>query len=221
MKAHHPGQRRSLFGRFVQWFDGRFEALLRGYAFAVGRTALARPTLTLFGILLACGLSYALFPLLSVSYFPRTDAGQFVISIKTPAGTNLEVTERETERIENIIRSEIPPADLNLLVSNLGNVPDFAAIYSPNAGQNTGFIQVSLKEGHQVSSFEYMRRVRARLSRELPHIATYFQSGGLVDSIVNLGLPAPIDVQVSGSNLRLDYSIANRLARQIRSAPRF
>ncbi len=219
LKAHHHGQRRSLFGRFVQWFDGRFEALLRGYAIAVSRTALARPALTLFGILLACGLSYALFPLLSVSYFPRTDAGQFVISIKTPAGTNLDVTERETERIENIIRSEVPPAELNLLVSNLGNVPDFAAIYSPNAGQNTGFVQVSLKEGHKTSSFEYMRRVRARLSRELPHIATYFQSGGLVDSIVNLGLPAPIDVQVSGSNLRLDYSIARGLANKIRLIP--
>jgi len=219
LKAHTHGHRRSFFGRFVQWFDGRFEALLRGYAFAVGRTALTRPALTLFGILAACGLSYAIFPLLSVSYFPRTDAGQFVISIKTPAGSNLDLTERETERIENIIRSEIPPSDLNLLVSNLGNVPDFAAIYSPNAAQNTGFLQVSLKEGHQTSSFEYMRRVRARLSRELPHIATYFQSGGLVDSIVNLGLPAPIDVQVSGPNLRLDHTIASRLARQIRLIP--
>jgi Cu/Ag efflux pump CusA len=64
-----------------------------------------------------------------------------------------------------------------------------------------------------------MRRVRARLRRELPHIAIYFQAGGLVDSIVNMGLPAPIDEQISGSNRRLDFAIANRLAGQIRQLP--
>jgi multidrug efflux pump subunit AcrB len=217
--AHGHGGRRGWAGRFLDWFDGRFAALLGAYGAAVAATALRRPARWLVVLLVGCAAAGALAPRLGVSFFPRTDPGQFVISLKTPAGSNLAATERETERIENIIRGEVAPEELDILVSNLGNVPDFAAMYSPNAGQNTGFVQVSLRPGHRTSSFEYMRRVRARLRRELPHIAIYFQAGGLVDSIVNMGLPAPIDVQISGSNLRLDFAIANRLAGQIRQLP--
>ena len=37
---------------------------------------------------------------------------------------------------------------------------------------------------------------------DFPEISSYFQTGGLVDAVVNLGLPAPIDIQVSGKNLQ-------------------
>ncbi len=36
------------------------------------------------------------------------------------------------------------------------------------------------------------------MARELPELSAYFQSGGLVDAVLNMGLPAPIDVQVAG-----------------------
>ena len=89
-----------------------------------------------------------------------------------------------------------------MIVSNIGITPDFSAIYTSNSGQHTAFVQVSLKEGHKLSSFDYMDRVRAKLSDDLPELSTYFQTGGLVDAVVNLGLPAPIDIQVSGNNMR-------------------
>jgi HAE1 family hydrophobic/amphiphilic exporter-1 len=50
-----------------------------------------------------------------------------------------------------------------------------------------------------------MNRVRLALRNEVPELSGYFQSGGLVDSVLNLGLPAPIDVQVSGMNLENTY----------------
>ncbi|HEY8461950.1 MAG TPA: efflux RND transporter permease subunit, partial [Blastocatellia bacterium] len=81
---------------------------------------------------------------------------------------------------------------------------------------HTAFVQVNLKEGSKTGSYEYMSRVRRRLNSELPHLAVYFQSGGMVDAVVNLGLPAPINVQVSGSNLQNDYEAATRIAAEIR-----
>src|SRR5271157_1507927 len=75
----------SLTDRFNIWFNTGFEAFLKLYDKLVG-LALRRPALTLvsFGSLFA--LSLALFPLLGLSFFPRTDAGQFVINLKAPAG---------------------------------------------------------------------------------------------------------------------------------------
>jgi multidrug efflux pump subunit AcrB len=51
----------------------------------------------------------------------------------------------------------------------------------------------------------------------LPELDTYFQAGGLVDAVVNLGLPAPIDVQVRGNDLDGAYKVATNIANQIRS----
>jgi multidrug efflux pump subunit AcrB len=61
-----------------------------------------------------------------------------------------------------------------------------------------------------------MRRVRQRVAQDLPQLTTYFQSGGLVDAVLNLGLPAPIDVQVSGSNMKETYAAAAEMAAKIR-----
>jgi hydrophobic/amphiphilic exporter-1 (mainly G- bacteria), HAE1 family len=80
-------------------------------------------------------------------------------------------------------------------------------------------VQVSLKPGHHISSFDYMRRIRQRIRKSLPQLSVYFQSGGLVDAIINLGFPAPIDIQVSGSNLEQAHQTAMEIARQARALP--
>ncbi|HVW87801.1 MAG TPA: efflux RND transporter permease subunit, partial [Bryobacteraceae bacterium] len=158
-------------------------------------------------------------PLLGRSFFPRTDAGQFVINIKAPSGTRLNVTESEIAKVEALIRREVPASDLGMIVSNIGATPDFSAIYTTNSAMHTAFVQVSLKEDHKLGSYEYMSRLKARIARELPELSAYFQSGGLVDAVLNLGLPAPIDVQVAGSNMQKGYDTALQLASRIKRVP--
>ena len=68
-----------------------------------------------------------------------------------------------------------------------------------------------------MSSFAYMQKVRKKLSADLPEVQTYFQSGGLVDSIVNQGLPAPFDIQVSSNNMEGGYAVAQQLAQKMRA----
>ena len=80
-------------------------------------------------------------------------------------------------------------------------------------------MQVGLKDDHKVGSYEYMARVKQRIAEELPELSTYFQSGGMVDAVLNLGLPAPIDVQVAGSNLARSHDTALKLATEIQRIP--
>jgi multidrug efflux pump subunit AcrB len=84
---------------------------------------------------------------------------------------------------------------------------------------DTAFVQTSLKEKHSVGSYEYMNRVQERLSREMPELSTYFQAGGLVDGVINQGLPAPIDVQVSSMDMDGAYALAKTLSEKIKSMP--
>ena len=196
-------------------FNVYFEKMLGKYDRTLS-TALLKPAATLIGLTGVSLLCFALYPFLGVSFFPRTDPGQFVINLKAPSGTRVELTEDYVKQVEDIIHQVVPPKELQIIVSNIGITTDFSAIYTPNSAPHTAFVQVSLKEGHKVGSYEYMRRVREQLSRRLPQISTYFQSGGLVDAVINLGLPAPIDVQVSGNDLDQVYATAAKISSPVR-----
>ena len=203
------------FGQIAKGFNRQFEKMLGKYDRTLA-TALLKPAATLTGLVGVSLLAFSLYPLLGVSFFPRTDAGQFVINMKAPSGTRVELTEEYVKKLEAIIREVVPKDELQIIVSNIGITTDFSAIYTPNSAPHTAFVQVSLREGHKVGSYEYMRRVRQQIEQRLPQLSTYFQSGGLVDAVLNLGLPAPIDVQVSGNSMRSTFAVAAKIAQQAR-----
>ncbi len=210
--------KKSALARFHFWFNQRFDRMLGYYDRTVQR-ALDQPKAVVVGFLALFLLSFALYPLVGVSFFPRTDAGQFVINVKAPTGTRLELTENYVKQVEDIIHQVVPADELNSVVSNVGLMPDLSALFTPNSGMHTAFVQVGLKEDHKVSSFDYMNRVRRRIASDLPEVRTYFQSGGLVDAVLNQGKPAPIDVQVSGMDLKEADKIAQDLAGKFRTVP--
>jgi len=212
------GEKKSWGARFHAGFNAKFEVMLNFYEKWV-RKALERPGQVVVGFLIFFFLCFLLYPLIGVSFFPRTDAGQFVINVKAPTGTRIELTEDYVKRVEDIVRQVVPPKELETIVSNIGLTPDLSSLFTPNAGMHTAFIQVGLKEDHKASSFAYMDEVRMRAASQIPDLRTYFQSGGLVDAVLNQGAPAPIDVQVSGADLDADGRIAQDLARQFRAIP--
>jgi len=197
--------------RFRLGFNDRFERMLNSYDRWVAKV-LDRPREVVWGFLGIFVLCFLLYPLVGVAFFPRTDAGQFIINLKAPTGTRLELTEKDVKSVEDIVRRVIPTDELNTVVSNIGVMPDLSSLFTPNSGMHTAFIQVGLKEDHRVSSFVYMNRVRTQIDQQMPQLRTYFQSGGLVDAVLNQGMPAPIDVQVSGMDMHAADDVALSLA---------
>jgi multidrug efflux pump subunit AcrB len=208
-------RRLSVLERFNRAFSHRFEQLLHWYEARV-RVAVRRPVPIVVGIMAVFAFSLLLFPLLGVAFFPRTDAGQFVINMKSPSGSRIEVTSKDVADAEAIVREVVDPRDLELIVANIGVQPGFSSIYTSNAGPHTATVQVALKEEHRIGSYEYIARVRRAVAERLPHVSAFFTSGGMVDSILNQGLPAPIDVQLSGSNIEAVHKAAAALAADIR-----
>jgi multidrug efflux pump subunit AcrB len=215
-EVHGEGVKTTLFARIVQQFNYFFLKLLIYYDKAVMK-ALDRPKRTA-GIIMA-GIAVGvllLFPFVGTAYFPRTDPGQFVISVKAPAGTRLEVTDKYIASVEEDIRRTVSPSDLGMIVSNIGITPDLSAIYTSNSAMHTAFVQVSLKQDHKIGSYQYMERLRRTLGTDLPQLSTYFQAGGLVDAVVNQGLPAPFDIQISDNNMAEANGIAQDIARRLK-----
>ena len=209
-------KRPNLFRRVVIGFNNLFERLQEAYERAIA-VCLDRPVIVVTGFAIFVVLSFCLFPLLGVAFFPRTDPGQFVVDVKVPPGTRIEVTDQYVAKMEDEIRKAVSAEDLNMVVSNIGITPDLSAIYTSNSGMHTAFIQVSLKEEHKTSSFVYMQQLREKFATDFPEVNTYFQTGGLVDSVVNQGQPAPIDIRIGGNDLQQDFDFAQTLATKLRS----
>ncbi len=215
-EVHDGSETPSFFRRFETRFNESFHRMLDYYEVQVTRT-LKRPGLT--ALVIVGGVAVVLLgvsPFLGRSYFPRTDPGQFVINIKCPSGSRIELSNQYIAQVEDEIRRVVPPRDLDMIVSNIGITPDLSAIYTSNSAMDTAFVQVSLKEDHKIGSYEYMERVRRKLASDIPELTTYFQAGGLVDSVINQGLPAPIDIQVSGNNLDQSFAIARQIAAEVK-----
>jgi multidrug efflux pump subunit AcrB len=204
--------------RFNAWFNRHFVRMLDGYEKHLG-SALLRPLATVLAISGVFVLSLGLYPLIGKAYFPKTDPGQFVINLKAPSGTRIELTDKLVGQVEDIVRDVVPKEDLKIIVSNIGITPGFNSILNPNSAPHTALVLVGLNENHRVSSFDYMNRMRARLKRDMPQMSAYFQTGGLVDAIVNQGMPAPFDIQVSSMDMKGAHDVANDIAQQVRELP--
>jgi multidrug efflux pump subunit AcrB len=225
--AHAPGHvpvetsrggKLSLWARFNAGFNRGFNRCLDFYEYWV-RRAVARPGLTVLALTAVFLASLFIYPFIGVAFFPRTDAGQFTINVKAPTGTRIELTNDYVAKVEDLIRHIVRPGDFRMTVSNIGVVDDFSSLYTTNAGEYTATVQTQLTDDHKISSFTYMDRVSRALATQYPELRTFISSGSMQDAILNSGMPAPIDVQITGSDYQEDYRTAQQLAARIRRLP--
>ena len=213
-RAEEEGARSGVLGRFIRAYErfaARYEAFLTR---ALDRKALVIGVITALFI-----ASIGAYRLIGSEFFPRTDAGQFIINLRAPRGSRIEITEQLTGEVEKIIRDVIPARDLSMVVSNLGLAPGFSAIYSPNAASDSGFVMVSLNAGHRRSTWDYVGVVGRELHERLPQVRTFFQSGSIIDAVLNFGLAAPIDVQLSGPSYDDLHAGAEHVEAALRAMP--
>jgi multidrug efflux pump subunit AcrB len=213
-----PRKKLSWWGRFNAGFNRGFNRMLDFYEYWV-RRAVARPGLTVLTLTAVFVASLFIYPFIGVAFFPRTDAGQFTINVKAPTGTRIELTNDYVAKVEDLIRRIIHPKDFRMTVSNIGVVDDFSSLYTTNAGEYTATVQTQLTDDHKVSSYTYMDRVSRALATQYPELRTFISSGSMQDAILNSGMPAPIDVQITGNSYSEDYEVAQQLAAQIRQMP--
>jgi multidrug efflux pump subunit AcrB len=177
------------------------------------------PVLTAF-LVFAAG-SLGLIYLVGSDFFPTVDSGQIRLHARAPAGTRIEKTEMIFAEMENEIRSVIAPSELDTILDNIG-LPNggFNLGFgdSPAIGASDGDILISLKPEHTPSAV-YTEQLRKRLHEKFPDLVVFFEAANITNQILNFGLPAPIDVQVTGRDAGPNYKIAQDLAARIAKIP--
>ena len=201
-------------------FERGFARFREGYRRMLG-TVLAHRALFVILFLAFCAGTWLLIPQLGQDFFPSVDAGQFRLHVRAPSGTRIEETTRLVDRIEAVIREEIPAGELAGMLDNIG-IPSggIPLTYIDNGLTGTGDadILVSLNHGHRPTD-DYVRRLRARLNRDFPGTTFYFLPADIVNQTINFGLPAPFDIQIVGRDREKSRAIAASLVEKIRGFP--
>jgi multidrug efflux pump subunit AcrB len=216
-KHEGPPKPPGIFGQLHNQFEVRFERFQRAYGLLL-RHILIHPAklLTVAGCTVA--VSATLFLFVGNDYFPQVDAGQMQLHVRGKSGLRLEETERLFQSVEDVIRQVVPPRDLGLMLDNIGlssNNLNLAFSDGSAVGLNDGQIQISLKTGHAPTAI-YMRRLRTVLRERFPESTFYFQAADMITQILNFGLPAPIDVRVTGRAQENNLKVAQQLLEQIK-----
>src|SRR5882724_4529710 len=99
------------FGKIAGGFNTYFDMLVGKYDRSLS-TALLRPVATVAGLAGVSLLCLAMYPLMGVAFFPRTDPGQFVINFKASSGTRIELSEQYAKQVEDVVRKVVPENEL-------------------------------------------------------------------------------------------------------------
>jgi multidrug efflux pump subunit AcrB len=205
--------------RWHQRFDHQFDRMRHGYK-KVLEWCLINPTVCLIAFALFVVLSLPLIFFIGRDFFPYVDSGQMRLHVNPPVGMRIEDSEQYFAAVEKEIRALIPPEEIELILDNIG---------LPNSGINLAFgtsatisntdgeIQIALKPGTRRTE-QYQRLIRSDLQRKFPDGTFFFTPANITNQILDFGLPAPIDLQVTGRG-KGNYALATKLMKQIAAIP--
>ncbi len=217
--AHHGGVAVSdVFWRVNRWFEAHFDRLREWYSNVLSIALLHRRRVAT-GAAAAVVASLVMLPFVGQDFFPRVDGGQFRVHVRASSGTRLEQTEAIVARIEAAIHQDVPPTDLGLVLANVG-VPassiNLATGDNATIGPADAELLISLKDGRSRSTSEYIQVLRRDFRQKFPGVSFAFQPADIVNRILNLGLPAAIDVQVVPGKGVDGFKVAGMIADSMR-----
>tara|TARA_B100000408_G_scaffold94330_1_gene72601 strand:- start:196 stop:1986 length:1791 start_codon:yes stop_codon:yes gene_type:complete len=196
MKKHpqkHSATKKSRFDRFKE----------RYLKFILHNERLKTPIF--FGYsLVVITLSGILFVFIGTDILPPSGSKDLQLRIKAPIGSALDQTEEYVLAVENHIRKQITPEDLEV-------TSGFVGMHSPNtpinpiflftSGSQEAILQFSLAESFEGSVDELKDNLRSSLKNKFPELEFTFEPMELVEKIMGQGYNTPIAIEVLGRNL--------------------
>jgi len=218
---HRAEGPKTIFGHYQRAFERGFDKFRNSY-YQLLETTLGHRKLFAVCFLVFCVLSMGLVFFLGEDFFPSVDAGLMRLHIRARAGLRVEETARLTDEIEKYLRQQIPQDELVTILDNIGLPYSGLNLSYSNSGvigTSDAEILLGLNTEHHRPTGEYIRKLRAELPHRFPGVEFFFQPADIVTQILNFGLPAPIDIQVTGADMQGNYFIAQQIANRMRQIP--
>ncbi len=219
-KEHGTVAAQGIFARFHQGFERVFERVRERYH-SLLQGLIFRRRIFIPSFLGLCLAVFILVPFLGEDFFPQTDSGQFILHVRGPSGMRIEETARLFDLVESEIRKEIPAAQIENILDNIGlpySTMNTQHLTNGTLGAGDGDILVTLKQDHWPTA-NYVRALRRNLPRIFPTATFYTLPADITTQILNFGVPAPIDIQIEDDDANASKAQADKLLAQLRVVP--
>ncbi|GJE27507.1 efflux RND transporter permease subunit [Methylobacterium organophilum] len=206
-----------LAGAFRHGFEARFARFHRRYL-GLLHAVLTHWLATLATVIAILGGSGVLLGFTGQDYFPQVESSQMTLHLRTRPGMRIETAEQVFAGVEGVVREVIPEGEIAQILDNIGipsNNYNFAFSDGSFVSYNDGQMLIDLKEGHGSVAL-YQKRLRRVLRERFPDLTVYFQPSDIITQILNFGVIAQIDVQVSGRNTDQDLEVARRIEARLK-----
>ena len=162
----HEGEPAPRRGRLTELWAriNLFDPFVERYV-VVLRWCLAHKAIVIVTVTIVFVGSLFMAPLLATEFFPKVDAGSFILNVSASEGTRIEKTEAIVAQVEDVVRKAIPGDELDQIVSNVGLPQGWMVLYTPVNGPHQAFILVSLKRDHHARTDDIIAAVRRTLRR--------------------------------------------------------
>lgn len=172
-------------------------------------------------LVLALGGAYLCYVIIGKDLLPKTNTGQLQLRLREPDGTRLEVTEKVTQGVLDVIDSTvhshiaISSAFVGLVPSNFGS----SNLYVFNSGTHEAVIQVNLDEDYKVKIEELKEQLRKNILDRYPGLLISFEPIELTEKIMAQGANTPIEVRVAGKDMGEIKDYSARLLARLKEIP--
>jgi multidrug efflux pump subunit AcrB len=170
----------------------------------------------------AFGFIWLVGPRLGSEIFPRTDAGQFAMRFRAPAGTKVDKTEELAKAVLAIVDREAGKGNVTLSMGLVGvHAPNYPVnlIHLWNGGPEEGWLAFQLKEGSGVNVGDLQEKLRAALANELSSLRVSFEPADIASRVMSFGSNTPIEIAIGGSDLTVSRGHAGKILTEMRKIP--
>ncbi|MGP8283973.1 MAG: efflux RND transporter permease subunit [Desulfomonilaceae bacterium] len=217
LKAH-PESKIAAAGSAPKGF-ARFQA---HYAASMRQVLKSRGFVIVIYLILCGAIIWTIGAKLGTDIFPKVDAGQIQVRVRAPDGTDLDGTEALALKTLDIIKEDVGPENIDITLGFVGvHSPNYAVsmIYLFSRGVDEAVVQVQLKHGVPIKTEELQERLRTKLKAEMPDVNFSFEPSDIVNRVMSLGSPTPIEVAVYGPDLPKNFAYAQGVRARLEEIP--
>ena len=190
--------------------NGLFQRMKVGLATLLDKWMLRRKLIVLLYLVGSFSAAGFCFVIIGKDLLPKSNNGQLQLRIREPDGMRLEVTERTTKAVLDLIDSTvnhqiaITSAYVGLVPSNFGT----SNLYIFNSGTHESVIQINLNEEFKGKMDDLKESLRQSIAQKFPGVKISFEPIELTEKIMAQGASTPVEVRISGKNMEQikDYS---------------
>jgi multidrug efflux pump subunit AcrB len=201
--------------------NGFFQKLKAGLAAWLEKRMPRRKPIVIIYLILAVSAAGFCFVVIGKDLLPKSNNGQIQLRLREPEGTRLEVTERTTKDVLDIIDSTvnhhiaISSAFVGVVPANFG----VSNLYIFNSGTHESVIQVNLDEDYKIKADEFKETLRHNIASRFPDLKISFEPIELTEKIMAQGASTPVEVRIAGKNINDIKMYSSKVLDELKKIP--